>query len=52
MVEHQAPGERDDEDGESGDQPRAQLIEVLDDAEAIVVANGANGRGHGLSALL
>jgi hypothetical protein len=47
VVEHEAQRERDNEDASREDQPAAQLIEMLDDAEAIVVADGANRRGHG-----
>ena len=46
VVLPQAHPERDRQHGAADDQARAQLFEVLDEAEAIFVADRANRGGH------
>jgi hypothetical protein len=48
VVLPQTYGERDGQDGSADDQATAQLIEVVHEAESILVANRANRAGHGL----
>ena len=46
VVLPQAEAEREGERDPADDQPRAQLVEVLDEAQALLVVNRADRSGH------